>query len=454
MQLEDLSEFIMSKMEQWFKNKNVTDVECLVPDMTGTARGKFVPVTEYLNNTPKLAESTLLQTVNGSYCDEHFSLVSPNDQDMILSADPSTIRMTPWSKNTTAQIIHDCLTVKGELHPLSTRNVLRSVLEQYKELGLKAVIAPEVEFYLVKKNQDPNIELQPPTGQSGLSESVRQPMGIDALYEFEPFINTLYEYCHIQKLDIGTLTHESGAAQLEINFDHGDPLSLADQVFTFKRTAKQAAFKHGIIATFMAKPMTKEAGSSMHIHQSLFDVETGENVFTNKDGSKTDIFMHFLGGLQKYTPKLLSLYAPTVNSYRRFAQSMNAPTNLHWGFDNRSVAFRVPDAPINATRIENRFAGIDSNPYLAIAASLASGLAGIKNKLQPDAPFEGDTTGEKATISRFMERALEQLEDLADFDEVISTEFINAYRLVKLKELEDYNALITPWERENLLLSV
>jgi len=204
----------------------------------------------------------------------------------------------------------------------------------------------------------------------------------------------------------------------------------------------------------MAKPMTNEAGNSIHIHQSLIDTKSRKNVFANSDGSKTDIFMHYMGGLQKYTPILLSLYAPNINSYRRFTNNMNAPINMHWGYDNRTVAFRVPVSSQEATRIENRFAGMDTNPYLAIAASLASGLAGIKNKLKPTAPFEGDTYGEKIAITRSMEKALGHLNELDDFGNIISAEFLNAYQMVKCKELNDYKRLITPWERENLLLSV
>ncbi|MFT5519761.1 MAG: glutamine synthetase [Enterobacterales bacterium] len=444
----------MNKIEQWLKHNNIEAVECLVPDITGTARGKLVPVDDYINETPKLSEGMLIQTVNGDYCPEHESLVSPEDQDMDLQAVEDSIRHTPWLNRNIAQVIHDCHLVSGEAHPLSTRNVLKQVLTQLEEVGLKAIIAPEVEFYLIEINDDPNMNLQPAKGKSDLTESLKQPLGIDALHEFEPFINTMYEYCKIQALNIGTLTHESGKAQLEINFQHGDPLSLADQVFTFKRTLKQAALKHNMIATFMAKPMADQEGSAMHIHQSLIDIKSGENAFANKDGSKTDLFMHYLGGLQKYTPKLISLYAPNVNSYRRFTNFMNAPISLHWGYDNRTVAFRVPVAPISATRIENRFAGMDTNPYLAIAASLASGLAGINNKLQPTAALEGDAYEEPIIITRSLDKALDCLLDMDDFDGIISSEFLNAYRFVKLKELDDYNKLITPWERENLLKSV
>ncbi len=444
----------MDNIKKWLKNNNISDVECLVPDMTGTPRGKFVPSREYFKQILKLPEGMLLQTVDGDYCAEHEQLVCPDDKDMVLVAVPDSMRLTPWSKRAKAQIIHDCKTIDGKDHPLACRNVLRSIIEQYKTLGLKIVIAPEIEFFLIKQNNDPNMELEPPMGQSGLSESVRQPLGMDAIYEFEPFIDTLYEYSKIQNLNVGSLVHENGRAQLEINFHHGDPLTLADQVFIFKRTVKQAAYRHGMIATFMAKPLANEAGSSMHIHQSVYDIKTNKNIFANDNGEKTDAFMHYLGGLQKYSPKLLSFYAPNVNSYRRFTNFMNAPINLRWGYDNRTIAFRVPISDITATRIENRIPGIDTNPYLSISATLASGLAGMKNKLQPTASFKGDASGDKITIIRSLEKSLDNLKDLGDFGDIIAPEFINAYRCVKFQELDNFNKVITSWEREKLLLSV
>ena len=147
-------------------------------------------------------------------------------------------------------------------------------------------------------------------------------------------------------------------------------------------------------ATFMAKPMSAEPGSSMHIHQSLVDKKTGENVFTTGQGMESDAFRYYLGGLQKYTPGLISFYAPNVNSYRRFVRDISAPINLNWGYDNRTVGLRIPSAPAEAMRIENRFAGSDCNPYLAIAASLACGIVGIKNKIEPSRPYDGDACEE------------------------------------------------------------
>ena len=192
----------------------------------------------------------------------------------------------------------------------------------------------------------------------------------------------------------------------------------------------------------------------MHIHQSLVDKTTGENVFSDAAGEKTDLFMHYLGGLQKYTPDIFSFYAPNVNSYRRFAKDIAAPINLHWGNDNRTVGLRVPSAGPEATRIENRFAGVDANPYLAIAATLACGYVGIKNKIQPTEPYLGSAYEEEITLPRSLEEALRGLDELSDLEAIIGADFIRAYRWIKLDEFEEFNCVISSWEREYLLLNV
>lgn len=444
----------MNAIQKWLKDNNIEEIECLIPDITGTARGKVIPSEKFAKETLRLSEGTLLQDVLGEFCDEYEEIVDANDQDMLLIADPNSLKIVPWASKPTAQIIHDCQTLDGEMHPLSSRNVLRRVLTEYQAMGIKPVVAAEVEFYLVSNNTDPDISLESPVGRSGRPQFARQPGGISALNEYQPVIDTLQEYCDAQGLKLDALVHELGTAQLEINFTHGDALDMADKVFTFKRTMREAAFKHGIYATFMAKPMQGQPGSSMHLHQSLVDINTSNNLFIDDSGKHTQVFYNYLGGLQKYTPNLISFYAPNVNSYRRFTKDNSAPINLHWAWDNRTVGFRVPNAAPAATRIENRFAGVDVNPYLVIAASLASGLAGIKNKIKPEEPYEGNAGNEKVTVPRSLEEGLRGLENIQDVDKLIGSEFINAYRLVKLEEFEQYNRVISSWEREHLLLNV
>ena len=447
----------MEAVERFLKEHNITEVESTLPDMTGNARGKFYPTKKFLaENGGRLPESVLVQTVTGDWADNHYDLVDPSDRDMMLVPDPNTLRAVPWADEPTAQVINDCYTSDGQLHPLATRTVLRRILTLFEKEGLKPVIAPEVEFYLIQQNPDPDYELKPAVGRSGRQESARQSYSIDAVNEFNPFIDTLYSYCEASGLDVDTLIHEQGAAQMEINFLHGDPLNLADQVFVFKRALREAALKHGVFATFMAKPMQHEPGSAMHLHQSIVDIKTGKNVFAKKDGTFTETFYNYLGGLQKYIPNAISFFAPNVNSYRRFAPDIAAPINMKWGIDNRTAGLRIPEAEPVATRIENRFPGADCNPYLAIAASLACGYLGLKGKLQPTKPTYDAAAedGDTVELARSLEEGLRLLENCPELRELMGSDFVDAYIGVKRAEFETFHRVISSWEREYLLLNV
>jgi len=444
----------MDKIRDWLSANRITEVECLVPDMTGKARGKFIPADKFIKEDSRLPESILVQTVTGDYTDIHDELISPMDTDMTLHPDATTMRLVPWADDPTGQIIHDCHTREGELHPLASRNVLKRVLALYEAEGWKPIIAPEVEFYLVQKNVDPDYELEPPIGRSGRREAGRQSYSIDAANEFDPIIEDMYDFCEAQELDVDTLIHEAGLAQMEINFLHGDALDLADQVFVFKRTMRETALRHGIYATFMAKPMEHEPGSALHIHQSVVDIKTGCNIFTGEDGSEHERFNHYIGGLQRYTPAAIAFYAPSVNSYRRFAPDIAAPVNLHWGYENRTTGIRVPDSSPQARRLENRFPGVDANPYLAIAASLACGYLGMKQQIAASQPHNGDAFLEPITVARSLEAALSLLEASEEVKNVIGNRFSRAYCAVKREEFEAFNKVISSWEREYLLLNV
>jgi len=442
------------EIENWLKEHKITEVECLVPDMTGNARGKFIPAKKFLKEDSRLPEGILAQTVTGEFSDNYWELLGTIDGDMLLEPDPSTARIVPWANETTGQIIHDCHTKDGKPHPFSTRAVLKHILELYREESLQPVIAPEMEFYLVEKNTNPDMVLKPPLGRSGRPETARQSYSIDAANEFEPFVEDMYAYGEAMGLDIDTLIHESGAAQLEVNFIHGDPLNLADQVFTFKRMVREVALKHNIYATFMAKPMASEPGSAKHIHQSILSAADGRNIFSTADGEYSQAFYHYLGGLQKYTPYVMSFFAPNVNSYRRFTREVSAPINLHWGFDNRTTGLRVPDANPKNYRIENRFPGADVNPYLSIAATLACGYLGMKNKIEPSAAYQGNAYEEELALPRTLEEALRGLREDKDIAELFGEKFIELYTSIKLVEFEEFNHVISSWEREHLLLNV
>ena len=444
-----------SLLKRWLKERRITEVECLVPDLTGNARGKIIPAAKFSHDYgTRLPEGIFATTVTGDHPDEYNELVSPSDSDMYLRPDPDTVRMVPWASDPTAQIIHDCFTREGRPHDLAPRNVLRRVLALYDELALSPVVAPELEFYLVQKNIDPDFPLQPPAGRSGRPETARQSYSIDAVNEFDPILDLMYDYAETMELDVDTLIHESGAGQLEVNFEHKDALSRADQVFLFKRSMREAALRHGIYATFMAKPLENEPGSAMHIHQSLLD-SAGNNVFAGgKAGQHSQIFSHYLAGLQKYVPMAMPFFAPNVNSYRRLAIGHVAPINVQWGYDNRTCGLRVPWDTRENTRVESRFAGSDANPYLAMAATLACGYLGIVEKLKPTEPLAGSAQDKGYELPRSLESALLELKGCKALRNLLGERFVDCYAAVKGKEYETYLRVISSWEREFLLLTV
>jgi glutamine synthetase len=204
----------------------------------------------------------------------------------------------------------------------------------------------------------------------------------------------------------------------------------------------------------MAKPMQGQPGSAMHIHQSVLNTRTGRNVFTNEDGSESAAFFHFIGGMQQHVPNALVMFAPYVNSYRRLTQAASAPVNNKWGYDNRTTAFRVPRSDPSARRVENRIPSSDANPYLALAASLACGLIGLTRKLKPDDPILTTANEDEIDLPRGLLEAVDLFEDDKDLREVLGESFVTTYAAIKRAEFETFMEVISPWEREYLLLNV
>lgn len=446
-------------LNDWFQKHGITEVECLVSDLTGILKGKIMPAGKYLNGgRPRLPDSIFIQTVTGGYPDdEDIRFWNPTERDMELVPDPDAIYLVPWAEDPTAQIIHDCFYLTGEPVELSPRYVLKRVLELYEAQGWYPVIAPEVEFYLVKTNTDSDYPLEPPIGRSGRQESSRQSFSIDAVNEFDPLFEEMYDYCEAMNLDLDTLIHEEGAGQMEVNFQHGNPLTLADQVVMFKRVLRETALRHGMYATFMAKPMAHEPGSSMHIHQSLLAGKDGHSLFAGEDGRPSMLFHHFIGGLQTYLPAAMPLLAPNVNSYRRLMRSEasgSSPINVEWGMDNRTVGLRVPVSGPEATRVENRLAGADANPYLVMAASLACGYLGMVGKLEPRPQMVGSAWSGGNTLPDDISPALDRLHECKPLADILGERFTNSYLAVKRAEHRAYFQVISSWEREHLLLRV
>lgn len=439
----------------WLTENAVEEVECVTPDFAGIGRGKVMPAMKFTKFSPVyLPTSLFFLTITGGYPDIENFRSYDTDADLWLRPDLGTTRSVPWASDRSVQVIHDVCDRQGNLIAFAPRSVLRRVLALYEKQGWKPVVAPELEFYLTKPNTDPDYPLEPPVGRSGRVGAKSQAYSIAAVDEYDSVIEHIYDYAAAQGLEIDTIIQEAGAAQLEINLLHGDPLELADQVFIFKRTIREAALRCGCYATFMAKPMEGQPGSAMHIHQSVVSMETGQNIFSDASGAPTVLFRHFVGGQQQYFRAATPLVAPYVNSYRRLVPHLTAPINLDWGRDNRTTGLRVPISPPDARRVENRVVGADANPYLAIAACLASGYLGMTEQIEPRAEVQSDSYDRDRELPFGLLEAIEEFQACNPLRDVLGRRFSDLYSAVKHQEYSEFMHVISPWEREHLLLNV
>lgn len=442
---------------EWLDGRRLEEVECVVADFAGIARGKAMPAKKFATSSRSfLPISIFFQTITGGYAEQLGDQMEKfwTESDMVLKPDFATATAAPWASDVTVQVIHDLEDLDGRPIGCAPRNVLKKVLELYSEQGWRPVVAPELEFYLTKPNVDPDYPIEPPVGRTGRQGISRQAYSMSAVDEYGKVIDDIYLFAEAQGFEIDTIIQEGGAGQIEINLNHGDPLELADEVFFFKRTIREAALRNNCFATFMAKPMEQEPGSAMHIHQSVVSTKTGENVFSDGNDSPTELFYGFIAGQQNYMPAAMSILAPYVNSYRRFVVGSSAPINLEWGSDNRSTGLRIPISPPQARRVENRVVGMDCNSYLAFAASLACGYLGMINREKPRDAVKGDAYSQPRALPRGLLEALDLFESAAALQQCLGKEFCDLYSTIKRQEVDEFLQVISPWEREHLLLNV
>jgi glutamine synthetase len=434
-------------------NRRVDEVECIIGDIAGVARGKAMPAAKFAKQTNYfLPNSIFLQTITGEWADNPFDAFT--EPDMILEPDWTTATAAPWTADVTLQVIHDAKDQEGNPVPYAPRNVLRRIVKLYNDQGWTPVVAPEMEFFLTARNIDPNLPVIPPMGRSGRRAAGKQAYSLSAVDEYGKVIDDIYDFAEAQGLEIDGILQEGGAGQVELNLAHGDPVRLADDVFFFKRLIREAALRHDCFATFMAKPIAGEPGSAMHIHTSVVDTKTGKNIFSGPKGVETPAFFDFIGGLQNHLSAGIALLAPYVNSYRRYVPDFAAPINLEWGRDNRTTGLRVPISGPAARRVENRLPGMDCNPYLGIAATLACGYLGLMEKKGARPEFTGSAYIDNEDIPVNLGDALDILDEDQALKEVMGVDFIKVYDSVKRNEYKEFLQVISPWEREHLLLNV
>ncbi len=428
----------------------IDEIECVTADLNGVPRGKVMTAEGFLEGRRlQMARGVLLQCIMGGYPPARF--YGSDDGDLALNADPRQIHRLPWSQTPRALAICDADELSGESSRLSTRGQLKQVIARYAALGLAPVVATELEFFVFAANDDPAQAFRLPVGLDGRREEGYSAFSVSSNNGLRPFFKEVYECMAALGLPRDTFMHEMGVSQFEINLLHGDPLLLADQTFLFKHLLKEVALKHGLIVVCMAKPLAHTPGSSMHIHQSLVEIGSGRNVFSDDAGQPTAMFRHFIGGLQAGLADFTALFAPNVNSYQRLCHPYASPNNACWSHDNRAAGLRIPASSPVARRVENRLPGADANPYLAIAASLAAGLHGIENELEPTAAIQGEfEVPDSLSLPCTLHAALERLKRSQLARELFGTEFIEGYIASKTMELTSFFDEITPWERRVL----
>jgi glutamine synthetase len=431
------------------RSMGARDVECIFPDVSGTPRGKLMPAASFAQGAElRIAQAIPMQCVTGEYS---YDPIFPDaDPDVRLVPDYATLKPVPWSGVPRAMAIHDCFELDGAPCEFAPRTILRQVLERYAARGWSPVVAPEIEFYLTAPNPDASQPLAPPVMRTGRVECGQSAFGLEQLHEHGEFWDEFQRALEAVGVRADTWIHEVGLTQYEINLVHGDALTVADQAFLFKVAAKEIARRHGMQAVFMAKPIQGQPGSSMHLHQSVVDAQ-GRNVFSDAGtGDETPVFRQYLAGLQENLPDLMLLFAPYVNSFRRFVRNSQAPVNVQWGHDNRTAGLRIPRSGPAARRVENRVAGADANPYLVIAATLAAGLDGVERALAPTPPVVESAYDLAHGLPRTFVAAHEAFTTGASPRRLLGDRFVHAYGAVKALEFDSWQAEIGEWERRFL----
>ncbi|WP_206208584.1 glutamine synthetase family protein [Vogesella mureinivorans] len=424
----------MTILLHWLREHAITHIECLIPDLNAQARGKLVPVTHYpAEGELRFPQVSLIQSWMG---EPQQQLVPDTDPDLRLLPDLATRCIKPGTGRRIAQLIHDCHSEDGTLLQTAPRSVLKRVLARFEALGFTPVVAPEIEFYLLG-------------AQGQQHEAVGPAYAVDHSARHEAFFAALEQACHQQGIATDTLLHEVGSGQYELNLQHGPALALADQVFLLKRTLRQLASAHGLQACFMAKPFPGQPGSAMHIHQSLLDSQ-GRNAFTQPDGSEHPRFHHYIGGLQRHLPQAMLLFAANPNAYRRLCAHSAAPINVEWGYDNRTCGLRVPVCHPQARRVENRLPGIDANPYLALAATLACGLLGMEQACEATQPRSDSAYQHAATLPGSQQEAMQAFTHAHDLHALLGPDFAKVFLALKQVEHQHFQQQVTAWEWQYL----
>jgi glutamine synthetase len=444
----------MSLEADWFlrAHPEITTIEALLSDCNGVMRGKWVPrhkLTKIFDGELKLPKTALSLDIWGRDVEE--LVFASGDADGICRPVEGSLLPTPWTAGGQhGQVMLSMFNADSSPYLGDPRHVLKQVLARYQEAGWRPVVAAELEFSLVQwDNNVPQHTCPAPAGGSPVGGNT---YGLDVLNHHQDMMEDLRLACEIQDLPFDGVVKESAPSQYEINMQHVDnPILAAKQIVMMKRLIKGVAAKHDLIASFMPKPFEDEAGNGMHIHCSVLD-ENNANIFDDGTEKGSPLLHNAIGGCLLNMADSIAVFAPSFNAYRRFQPGAHAPTFPSWGYENRTVAVRVPAGSSAARRLEYRVAGADANPYLALAVLLSAIIDGIEQNISPGEPITGDGYSQEAdTLPVYMPDAVDLFSESDFIRNSLGGELQRIYTLTKQQEIAEFRKRITQLEYQTYL---
>ena len=433
-------------------------LEAFIVDVNGQLRGKWVPVhsaAKVMKGQLRLPASSFSLDIWGNEVPASGMGAATGDRDGVCIPVPETLGVVTWSKCPMAQILMSMNDRDGTPSFADPRDVLARMIDRYEIRGWNPVVACELEFHLIDLELDHGRPMPPRSPATGRRLSDRTVYSVTELEEFEPVFIDMARTFEAQGIPADTSISEYGVAQYEINLRHSPHvLSAADHSLLMKRAIKGVARKHGLDATFMAKPFPKDSGNGLHVHFSVLD-ESGRNLFAAEDGKGTRYLRYAMGGLLATMHESMAICSVNANSFRRFERGAFAPTAATWGWDNRNTALRVPDSNPAGTRIEHRVAGADAEPHLVIAAVLAGALHGIENAIDPGKPVDGNAVPDDAVrLPVSWDEALGAFEGSDFIAEFFGEPYRKLFAATKRQEKQKFEAIITTLEYETYLRDI
>lgn len=446
----------LSTLKEKIATGEIDTVLVVFPDVFGRLVGKRFVARQFADQVAEGGThgcSYLLAVDLAMEPQEGFALANWENGfgDFEMRPDLRTLRILPW-ETSAALVICDLHAHGGALVEEAPRTVLRRQLERLAAFGgdggggMECKLASELEFFLFNHSYrdaaEKDYRALTPSSDYRIDYHTMQPA------RDEPILRALRNWMPLAEVPIESSKGEWGRGQHEVNFIYGEPLAMADGHAIFKQGAKEIAAQNGKCITFMPKYLAEEVGSSCHIHLSLW--RDGVNLFggENAGGGGTELFQQFLAGLIKYSRELSCFFAPTVNAYKRYQSASWAPTKLAWARDNRTAGFRVVGDG-GAFRIENRMPGADANPYLAFAAMLAAGLAGMEEKLSCPPPCDGNAYADAnlPALPQTLREAARLLESSALARRAFGENVASFYAHTATLEADAFDRAVTDWER-------